>query len=487
MSLQLAVSPRAAVVPFQSGAMQSSYASATEQLLRDTVARLSRPPAARQPAGQRHGNGRPWCALVLHLSRMPQPGPRLYHRRVARALLDDGGLAHEGQVFALRNADLVLMCRATAFRSHDHPAQPRTADSLPRVLARLLRIDLPASTEIMSLWTLPADAPLLRAYADARLAEAAVRPGTNLSAGALEAGGLPLVARPPVTHVVGDIDIAARLATTLDATMPAELLRRQTAVELPSAANGSDRLRPVHRALTLPIASLVARTGGECDPFLVRHLAARFDHRLLAALRQSDGSGGPLDAKAPLRLHLPLTLGGILSDAFAGLVAAPPPGGCAIELPLIEAAGDHVRFTQARARLIDAGMTLVLGVSHHDLLGVRPDRLAPDVLALGWTPEIAALPAQATANLVALFQAFGRARMLLVHADTEDAVRWGVAHGIRQFRGRHVEAMLAASRKLVCAPGAACTFRQCAERAAECVPAARAGCRNLALLDAAAP
>jgi hypothetical protein len=288
MSLQLAVSPRAAVVPFQSGAMQSSYASATEQLLRDTVARLSRPPAARQPAGQRHGNGRPWCALVLHLSRMPQPGPRLYHRRVARALLDDGGLAHEGQVFALRNADLVLMCRATAFRSHDHPAQPRTADSLPRVLARLLRIDLPASTEIMSLWTLPADAPLLRAYADARLAEAAVRPGTNLSAGALEAGGLPLVARPPVTHVVGDIDIAARLATTLDATMPAELLRRQTAVELPSAANGSDRLRPVHRALTLPIApaaSVILSWSAILPHDLITGCSRRCVSRMEAAVR----------------------------------------------------------------------------------------------------------------------------------------------------------------------------------------------------------
>jgi hypothetical protein len=492
MSLQLAVSRRVAAVPAYSGTMPSPYAGAAERLLSDNVARLTRQPGGRLPASERNGNASPWCALVLHLSRMSPPAPRSYHRRVARALLEDGGQAHDGQVFALGNADLVLLCRATAVRPHEHPSQPRAPDSLPEVLARLLRIDLPTSADIMSLWTLPADEPHLRAYAEARLAEVTHAAANHPASGNVETRGRSLGERPPAGQLAGavEIDVAARLVTTLDIAVPAALLRRQTAIELSPATGGSGRLGPVHRAITLPMEGLAVPSGSEataCDPVLGRHLAARFDHRLLTAVRQSYRRGGPLDPASPLRLHLPLTLGGILSDAFAELLAASPPGCYAVELPLIEAAGDHARFAEARARLIEAAIPLVLGVSHHDLLWLRPDLLAPDLLALGWTPEIATLPASATTDLAALFQAFGRSRILLVQADIEDAVRWGVAHGIRQFRGRHVEAMLAASRKLVCAPGAACTVHQCADRAADCMPVARTACRNLALLDAAAP
>ncbi|MBV9748890.1 MAG: hypothetical protein JO157_08750, partial [Acetobacteraceae bacterium] len=48
-------------------------------------------------------------ALTLRLSQLPPPGAKPQHRRIARSLLDEAALRHGGQVFALRNLDLVLL------------------------------------------------------------------------------------------------------------------------------------------------------------------------------------------------------------------------------------------------------------------------------------------------------------------------------------------------------------------------------------------
>ncbi len=63
-------------------------------------------------------------------------------------------------------------------------------------------------------------------------------------------------------------------------------------------------------------------------------------------------------------------------------------------------------------------------------------------------------------------------------------MRWGLAHGIRRFQGRHVDAMLAVGRIEACPHAAACTLRQCMDREGAATLAGRAGCRNAALLDA---
>jgi hypothetical protein len=50
-----------------------------------------------------------------------------------------------------------------------------------------------------------------------------------------------------------------------------------------------------------------------------------------------------------------------------------------------------------------------------------------------------------------------------------------------------VDAMLAAERITHCAHAAACSLRQCIDRAAATGAAGRIGCKNTAMLDAADP
>ena len=112
-----------------------------------------------------------------------------------------------------------------------------------------------------------------------------------------------------------------------------------------------------------------------------------------------------------------------------------------------------------------------------------PAALAPDLVKLDWHPTVP----EGARTLDEAVAALGPDRVVLARAETEAALAWGLARGIRRFQGRHVDAMLAAQRIGACSYGRGCTLRQCNERATATGPGGQAGCLNPALLDAAAP
>ncbi len=421
-----------------------------ERLLLDAVERAVRTPADRS-------------ALVLHLSRMAAPAPRSYHRRIARAILDDAAQRGGAQVFALRNNDFVLL-----------RAGPDAANELAPTLARLFRIDAPNPASLLSDWSAAADAPALLAYATARATEAPPDPS------------------PP--EALGSTDAIGSIEALLQRSRITDLMQRQTAVLVGSGGVG---IRPLFREVTLSVAALEARIAAvgqaHMDPFLFHHLVSRLDGPMLDALRRdlqangpmTAGTGGSEAANPGPALHLNLTLPGILSEAFTGFAAACRAAGAkvGIEVSLMEACCNPGAFALARDRVRLAGLGLVLdGVSHHALLLTAPMAFAPDLVKLDWSPV---LP-EAGRALDEAVAALGPGRVVLRHAETEAALTWGLARGIRRFQGRHVDAMLAAGRIGACAYGAGCTLRQCMERATATGPAGRVGCRNRTLLDAGA-
>jgi hypothetical protein len=351
------------------------------------------------------------------------------------------------------------------------------APVLPITLARLLRPDAPDTARLISVWSLEEDRDRLLDYASARAADAPPHPPEPEPAG-----------RP------ADLDGVASLAATAPIT---DLVQRQTAVLLPDRpGRGPGALRPLFRELWFSAVALEAGSGlpgaASADPTLFRHLATRLDGRMLPALRASLGRGGVLDALAPGAppLHINLALPGILSQDFAALAAACREAGVSlgVELSFMEACADPAAAAEARSVVARAGMQLALdGVSHLGLLLTRPERLAPDILKLDWSPLLPELPEADRARLADALTRLGPERVVLHRAASEAALRWGLAHGIRRFQGRHVDAMLAAARLLACPQAAGCTLPQCMERSLATGAAARRSCGNLALLDAGAP
>ena len=89
----------------------------------------------------------------------------------------------------------------------------------------------------------------------------------------------------------GGIDAIAALAETRAIT---DMLHRRVAIMLPSPGSPNGNLRPAHRDIGFSLGAMAAQAGlalAECDPNLLRHLAARLDIPLLAALRREFGAG----------------------------------------------------------------------------------------------------------------------------------------------------------------------------------------------------
>ncbi len=426
-------------------------------------------------------------AVVLHLSWLTAPAPRPHHRRIARALLQDTAGRYDGQVFLLGCGDMVVLCHAPQQEGALPAVRGTVAEpaALPDIMGRLFQADTPNTVKLVSLWPTETHGDTLLTYATECLGQRAVHASMddcmNGQTGMLDA----------ISSVVSHAAIS-------------DMMQRQTAIYLPGGADKGGRdLRPLFREVTFSVAALEARiaTGSvaSADPFLFRHLATRMDQRMLEVLAGQIGHGGPLDltylmgAKqnpTPPVLHLNLTLDGVLSPAFdrfarSCAVAAAPLG---VEISLIEVVADPRAFARARALLAEAGLQLVLdGVSYLSLLISRPWALRPDLLKLDWSPRLGELSDGDDRSIDEALSRIEVARVVLHRAETEAAVRWGLARGIRRFQGRHVDAMLGAARIVGCGHAHRCTLRQCIERGAATGSAGRSGCGNTDLLDAGAP
>lgn len=450
-------------------------ARAAEALLTDALAREARAPQGR-------------VAVVVRLALLPAPGPRPYHRRIARALLDDCAQRHGGHVFRLSGGTLVLLAAARAGSAPD--AGPM---ALPGLLARLLHAE-EAGEPVAEALVLASALPRLHALIDADAAAPEApeadepRPRNPFARRRAPSPEAQAGTAPPSTA-------SAALSGGIDG-----LLAYSAAVRLPHrGAPPATPIRPAWRALRVVPALLAHRLDGAAppDPWLRLHLAQTLADALVARLDAAWGDGSPLDPTprrgvAPLLLALPPAV--VNGAAFAALAqrlrdqAAPHGEAPVIAIALAEASADPTGFANAAATLRAAGMRLMLdGVSHHALLLARPEALGAELVALAWSTSLPRLAAARHAELLEAIRRVGPGRVVLTGADGEAALRWGRAAGIQVFQGSHAEAMLAATRLMACGGASVCLLHGCQGRAAAVTVAGRAGCRAPRLLDQGMP
>ena len=184
--------------------------------------------------------------LALHIALLQAAEPKAYHRRIAKAMLDDAALSHGGQVFVRGNADVVLMC------------DPDAAAGVRDTLSRVFRTETPTTERLTSLWTLPQDAIALEAYLSHTMTPAPCPEEASTSPRAVLA----------IRSVVESVPALA-------------LIRRQLAVEIVPGG-----MKPLFRELAFSIGLIEARAasagGGitpdppasiTADPYLFRHFA----------------------------------------------------------------------------------------------------------------------------------------------------------------------------------------------------------------------
>ena len=431
-----------------------------ERLLQDAADR-----ALRAPKGK--------LAVALHLSRLKTQAAAPYHARIALALMQDTAQRLGGQVFPMRNTDLVLLCAAPGAEA----GQPRPATmALIESLERLFAGAAPGAA-LTSTWRLEDASSAFQDYLAQRQAE------------------------PPAASTAhAEAPHPGSLATLLARMQAADLrtmLVQQTAVALQPGRflPVSARLSPLFREVSFTPAALLDGMDAAflADPFIQRHVAGVLEPRILALLRDDLAQAGPLTRPA-LRLDMPvnlnLTPSAIISPAFARLAQAAAACGAriAVELQAADIAADPDLAAFACRLLSQAGFTLVLdGIDHAGLAMICPSAFNPALIKLVWSPRLADAPPAQLARIDAAIAAIGPAKILLMDSGGEAALIWGQSRHINQFQGPYMDAVQAASRIGICHSARACTLRQCTARALALDHATRGGCGNPALLDMPAP
>ncbi len=414
--------------------------------------------AGRNPAGKR--------VLVLHLSRVG--APRDYHVRVARVLMGDCAQRFGGQVFALANHDLVLLCHEAG---QGQAADAHAPARLPARLAKLFAVDVPDPARLTTLWRLDEDAGEVAAFLSARAGAALTIP--------------PAISRGQPVSLAGLQEIIAK------APLPG-LMVQQTGLSLgPDRARPlAVRLAPAFREVSVDLAGLrleplISHALG--DPFLSRHCAAALDLRLIQLLQDDLAGRARLlrPASYPgVPLLLTLGLRAIVSPGFAALARRAASGGLPlwVAVPLLEATAELELLDHARGVLRLTGCQLAVNRVDPAVLGlVRLEALRPEFVVLPWGARLRQDVAEA-AGLAELLRT-GAAQPVLAGVDGEPALAWGQAQGIGLFAGPFLDHVQGAMRMQRCHSAAACTLTQCASRAAALAAPGRVGCANPALLS----
>ena len=436
--------------------------------------------ALRQPRGL--------VALVLHLSRLTPPAPRSYHSRIARVLMVDSAARFDGQVFAMRNQDLVLLCRTGTMPCQVGSASPGShmpwaknkdpasdPKSLPGLLGKLFSADADPA-KLTSLWHLDGDAPLLLGYLSERANGPAFAEGLDkptdavLSVGALQG----ILAKAPL----GDL-IQRRIGMSLDPDRGKCL---------------ADRLLPAFHELELSLEALNLGPLVSCataDPFLLCHLASGIDQKLVKLLADDLNESGGLtraSIQAQVPVHLNLDLATILSPDFKHLSDQAAAKGVRLgaSISLMQACTDLDLVEHARRILTLMGAELILSdVDPIALAIARPAVLRPDIIKVIWSPTLlTSADYKNTGRSTSPFDGMTITRIVLQNTDSQQALAWGQSRGITRFQGAFIDQIQAATRMTQCSAASHCTMRQCTTRAGSASITGRAGCSNQRVLDA---
>ena len=230
------------------------------------------------------------------------------------------------------------------------------------------------------------------------------------------------------------------LARRLQQIPMADLIRRQSAVEVQPGAKGDVVFRehyvamPELRRRVAPTIDLFA------DPWLLQYVLEIVDRRVLTTLGQLNFDG----LRQPISLNL--NVASLRTPAFLSFHerARAHASKIVIEIQPIDIFSDLTPFIEARDWLKAQGYRVLIdGLTPMTLRYFDPGFLAPDFIKIGWEPEYAGeLPKDRLREARSIIEAAGKGAAILTRVDSEDAVRWGFALGIRRFQGRFVDRIL---------------------------------------------
>jgi EAL domain-containing protein (putative c-di-GMP-specific phosphodiesterase class I) len=222
----------------------------------------------------------------------------------------------------------------------------------------------------------------------------------------------------------------------------AAVVRQQTALDIrPDAATV-----PLFRETYVSMQDLRALVAPGIDMFasgwLFRYLTEILDRRMLEFVTGQALASGPVPISLNINIASLETPGfKRFLDAHDTAISKP-----IFEIQLVDLLANGAIFAESRESLQARGHKILIdGLSPLTLQVIDVSVLRSDLVKIWWREDAPTLfPARPVSGLREMIDRLGRERVILARAESEQALEWGVEHGIRRFQGRLVDRLLGA-------------------------------------------
>jgi EAL domain-containing protein (putative c-di-GMP-specific phosphodiesterase class I) len=188
------------------------------------------------------------------------------------------------------------------------------------------------------------------------------------------------------------------------------------------------------RALVAPGIDMFA------SGWLFRYLTEILDRRMLELV------AGQAPASGPVPISLNLNIASLETPGFKRFLDAHDAATSKpiIEIQLVDLLANSAVFAKIRESLQAQGHRILIdGLTPLTLQVIDVSALRSNLVKIWWRKDASTLfPAGRVSGLREVIDRLGRERIILARAESEQALEWGVEHGIRRFQGRLVDRLL---------------------------------------------
>jgi hypothetical protein len=379
-----------------------------------------------------------WRAVHVHLSRLKADNRRDYLLRIAASEFSVLLRRFQGELFQLRNGDLVYLWRGAAVEIDQVVLRlryllsddPLLAEIGPEPVADVQpepETELTPEPRLCTWFDLGRNFDSFRFAIEDLVEQAATQPARGTVRRALDPTRL------------------GQLEAKLTGADLSDLIRRQPICAIVAKAPPQPVLREVHLAVGELAERLMPGFDLSADPWLFQRLAETLDRHLLANLATMDAGE---EAEA---ISINLRLATLLSPDFLKFdqqFRERDKRQVIVELQLVDIYAEFGAYLFIREFARERGYRICLdGLHHLHLPLISRKRLGADLVKLIWSPDLLyeVNPARHE-ELKSAIRQTGNDRVILCRCDSADAVAWGEAVGIRLFQGHYIDSRLRAIR-----------------------------------------
>lgn len=395
----------------------------SEKILLDALDRV-----ARNPLG--------YTVLYVNISRLKPKNRHPQFVKVIARLFDSVVGTTKGVMFVLSNGDIAILSKNTPPEVVDEAVKKlRTGLAADPILSH-------DSRDFAKVYSFPTDFVSFYTKIEQLQAQHLNSVQNNLP-----------VKRPLRAE---EID---KVVEKLDEIDISELVKRQSILEAKSVGSFSVYMQEFFVAIKDLSPYFPEDLDLTADRWLFQYLTQVLDKKTLSAFGYAELE------QWPQKISLNLNLSSVFSKEFVLFAKSflKPEQKIVVEVQMMDILNNMEQYKEVKDILHKGGHELLIdSLNPHSLDMINIDQLQPDMIKLFWEPLMAY--ENNKESVKAAIEKLGSKNVILAKCDSQEALKWGLEHGISVFQGPFIDTIEAALIKKECPFSNKCTTQECLKR-----------------------